>query len=500
MRIDLDAPRAAIPYLANWIGVWAIHVPAGQALAEMIGSTSIRRHLSTVDPDELAEAKRYDYAIADGVAIINVDGPIMKHRSSMGGSCSTVELRRLVRQAVADPKVRGICFRIESPGGSVSGTPEAFEEIRKASQSKPTMAFAEDLCASAGYWLACGADRIVANEAALVGSIGVYTVVADSSARAKADGVLVHVVRTGQHKGAGEPGTEITEDHLAHWQTEVDGLNALFLRAVKTGRDFDDSTLERIADGRCHLAKDALSLGLIDAVGSFEAAFEDFRASLDGTGPDENEDESDEAEPYSAASKESAAMSAEQPVTVAQLEKHFPRSSAAWRLRCISAGMTLTEASAQYANLLEAKVAELNERLSVAGKRKPGHSLELTGKAKKKARRRSRAEEMLEEEEEDELLEDAPVDPADMTEPVMPEDEEDPEAMDEEEEEVAEEEEDNVEARFQRLYSAKLRQYRGDGVKALRALNRERPGLVAAYRKAKAAQILRNRRRARRGR
>lgn len=493
MLLDLDVPRSAIPFFANWTGVWAIHAPAARALAESIGSISVARHLATVDPDAVADARERSYDVVDRIAIINVDGPILKHRSSFGGSCSTVELRRLVRRAVADENVDGICLRIESPGGSVAGTPEAFEEIAKASKTKPTMAYAEDLCASAGYWLAVGCDRIVANEPARVGSIGVYTVVADSSAAAAQAGVVVHVVGTGEHKGAGEPGTPITDAQLEHWRAEIEGLNALFLRAVGSGRNLDEATVKSLADGRCHLATTALELGLIDAVGSFEAALNDFRVRLDGAGPSSDADP--EADP-SAAETESAAMSAEAPATVAQLSTAFPKSSAEWRLRCIERGLTLSAATAEYSQHLEAQNDALRERLAVAGKRKPGHS--LAPPKKRKTAGRHRAEDVIvDEEEDDELLETPPSDAPPMDPPPsdgMPE-EDDEESMDEEESPSIEDEEDSIEARFHRAYAVRLKAHRGDRIKALKALNRERPSLVAGYRHAKAAAILRARKR-----
>lgn len=215
----------------------------------------------------------YRTMLKDGVAVISASGPLMKHASSMGGGASSVLLRQSINAAAKDPRVGAILLSIESPGGTSAGTYELASTIKRANEVKPVLAHIEDLGASAAYWLAAAASSISANLPAMVGSIGTYMVVSDLSAMAAKEGVKVHVIRAGQYKGMGTPGTEITADQLAILQDRVDSANELFLAGVMEGRKMDREQLNKIADGRVYSAAKAKDLGLIDRVQTFDEAF-----------------------------------------------------------------------------------------------------------------------------------------------------------------------------------------------------------------------------------
>jgi protease-4 len=130
------------------------------------------------------------------VAVISLTGKLMKQQASMGGGTSTVQARRDIRAAASDPDIGAILLRIDSPGGTAAGTKELADEITAAKTKKPVWAYVEDMAASAAYWAASQASRIIANETALVGSIGTYGVVQDTSGMAAMEGVKVHVIRS----------------------------------------------------------------------------------------------------------------------------------------------------------------------------------------------------------------------------------------------------------------------------------------------------------------
>jgi signal peptide peptidase SppA len=268
-----------IPYYANWLGPWAIHEPAFKALEHAFQTLDLPRHLQEVAPkhrDAIAETGRYETTVIDGIMIVNINGPIMKHDSSFGYSCSSVRIRRILDLAKNDPSVFGVLLRIDSPGGTVNGTRELANDVAKFSKVKPISAYCEDLTASAAYWIACQSSHIVASPTSLVGSIGTYCVVRDFSGAAEQAGVKVHVVRAGEFKGVGEHGTAILDSHLMEMQRQVDGLNAFFTEAVSTGRSLEGTALEQVTDGRAHLAADAMRYGLIDEIADFEDYFGKF--------------------------------------------------------------------------------------------------------------------------------------------------------------------------------------------------------------------------------
>lgn len=211
-----------------------------------------------------------------GVATISVEGAIVKGDSSMGGT-SSIRTRRALRLAVADDDVTAIMLHIDSPGGTVAGSRELADEVTATRQHKPVYAHIDDLGASAAYNLASRAERITANESAMIGSIGTLAVLTDYSGAAEKDGIKVNVLSTGPHKGAGVPGSKITDDQLAAEQKLIDQLGQQFVASVNEARGLNLNMGEGAADGRVFLAADAMGLGLIDEVTSFDAAVENLQ-------------------------------------------------------------------------------------------------------------------------------------------------------------------------------------------------------------------------------
>lgn len=278
----------------NHMGVWAMYAPWFEAALAAIRSGIWRPEAMGragdgwgLDAAKLAAPSRADvvvvseqpaapgalsYAVTDeGVAVIDVEGPLMKAQSKYGGT-STVALRGALRQARADDRVRAVMLRIDSPGGHVAGTHEAAEEVRATSKQKPVFAHIEDLGASAAYWIASAAKRVTANAAAEVGSIGVFALLIDDSKRAEMLGVRTVLVATGPHKGTGAPGQAITEEQLGPIRESVDALGALFAADVQAGRRLTDERLAEVTSGRVWPAADAVKLRLVDAVATFDEA------------------------------------------------------------------------------------------------------------------------------------------------------------------------------------------------------------------------------------
>ena len=221
--------------------------------------------------DGYAAPGRHPYQVmGDGVSVIRIDGSMGKAAGKYVDA-STVAARRAVRAAVADPAVGSILLVLDSPGGYVAGTAELGDEVAAAGEQKPIVAFAEDLCASAAYWVASQADKVYANAAGFVGSIGAYGVVWDTSKQAEMNGVQVHLISTGPLKGAGADGVPVTEEMLAAWRAEVDASFAMFAAAVKRGRSMSAAAFAKVSTGGMWQASEAKDLGLIDGVRSFDA-------------------------------------------------------------------------------------------------------------------------------------------------------------------------------------------------------------------------------------
>jgi len=226
----------------------------------------------TVIPDADRVNQNYagdDYEVSGKTAIISLEGGLMKAWSKYGGT-STTWARAAIRHASANKKIDNIMLYVDSPGGTSAGTAELGDDIRKS--KKPVHAYIDDLGASAAYWAASQADHISMNRTGLSGSIGTYMSVDDTSGAAEMEGIKVHVISTGDYKGMGAEGAEITEEQLAHLQGIVNSHFSHFESAVRGGRKMLKVQFDRVRDGRVFDAKESIKLGLVDSITSFDAA------------------------------------------------------------------------------------------------------------------------------------------------------------------------------------------------------------------------------------
>ncbi len=271
-----------IPHIEQYSGVWAMYQPALEEALARIQYMDMAAHIA----ESRLRLARDDAPAAlskteDGIATIEIVGTMTKFGSSFSSTPGSVALRKEIREVTANDAVRGIFLLIDSPGGSVAGTADLAQEVARARAMKPVTAFVQDLGASAAFWVASQATRVVANDSALVGSIGAFTVLSDFSKMFEEAGVKVRVIRSGEFKGAGVPGTEITDAQLAEFQRVIDSLGDLFVAAVAKGRGMGIKMASKLADGRIHVASAALSLKLIDAVETFDEAMAALIAEAD---------------------------------------------------------------------------------------------------------------------------------------------------------------------------------------------------------------------------
>lgn len=209
--------------------------------------------------------------VGDKIALIPVIGPMFKGYGSWGYADQT-EIRAAVRAAAQDPNVSGIMLLIDSPGGSVAGTPDLADEIKAADKVKPVYAYIEDLGCSAAYWVAASARQIFCNNTAFVGSIGVITALVDASKMYEQAGIKVHPIVTGKFKAVGDESQPVTVEALAYIQERIDGIFALFAAGVAKGRGMNVEKVKALEAG-VFLAEHAVEKKLVDQVASFEKAF-----------------------------------------------------------------------------------------------------------------------------------------------------------------------------------------------------------------------------------
>jgi signal peptide peptidase SppA len=274
-RVEMaERMERAMKHLEQYFKPIAMEERVFRGLAEHTKGMDIQLHGEEFRKAR-ASAKLGDYRVtSDGYAVIDVIGPMSKYGSSFNSAMpfGTIGVRKAVRNAASDPAVKAILLVMDTPGGISDGTNDLALDVKKASGAKPVVAYAEDMTASAGYWVASQADLIVANPGALVGSLGTYMVVDDLSGMYEGLGVKTHVIRTGPYTGAGVQGDTITEAQIADFQRVVEEVNGVFMAAVQAGRGMTGEQIDSIATGQIWETKEAKRLGLVDRIGGYEDA------------------------------------------------------------------------------------------------------------------------------------------------------------------------------------------------------------------------------------
>jgi len=283
MKTDILAALAA--------ETWAITPEALRELAAR-AETFTGDLWADADPDrvEALYAARATGNRSGTVAVVPVLGPISKRDTMWSmflGGTSTTRLTQQLRALAADDSVATILLNVDSPGGTVSGLPELAAEVRRAAESKHVVAIANDMAASAAYWIASQADEVIATPEALVGSVGVFTMHQDVSGAMEQMGVKTTFIQAGRYKTEGNPFEPLSDDARAHVQSIVDATYAQFVADVAKGRSRDGAPVTAASvkagygEGRVLTAKDAKAAGMVDRVENYSQAV----ARLSGVKP-----------------------------------------------------------------------------------------------------------------------------------------------------------------------------------------------------------------------
>lgn len=236
------------------------------------------------EPDDFG----FCWALKDGVALMNVDKPLLDRGEYFCGEVyhGYDTILAALEEAAADDRVRGIFIREATPGGVVAGGLSALSawmrENGARAGGKPIWVYADMAC-SAGYWIAASADRIVAPRVGLVGSIGAVIVHENWAKALDEVGVEITPIQFGAKKTDGAWWEALSDSAREDLQAEIDQCGRDFVADVITGRpqltaDEVLATEARVFMGHHDdAARSALALKLVDAHASEEAAFAELR-------------------------------------------------------------------------------------------------------------------------------------------------------------------------------------------------------------------------------
>lgn len=213
----------------------------------------------------------------DGVAVIDAVGALFKRANlftAISGATSYSIMRADLQAALDDPTVRAIMLNIDSPGGEASGSGELSQAIYDARGKKPIVAYVGGRGASAAYWIASAADRVVVDPSAVLGSIGVQ--VAASVREPKPGEKSYRFVSSQSPNKNPELGTEQAAEQI---QTMIDAMAQVFVADVARNRGVATETvLSDFGKGGIFVGQQAIDAGLADSIGSFESVLAELTA------------------------------------------------------------------------------------------------------------------------------------------------------------------------------------------------------------------------------
>lgn len=260
--IVISNPQGAVDHVA---------FEGGRPLAGKVGNRLERAY---------SLSNRLPFDVVENIAIIPVEGSLI-HKGgwtgSMSGETSYQGLQAQISMAAKTPAIRGVVFEYDSYGGEVNGGFETAQMIAELSKIKPTISILTDFAYSAGYLLASQSRSIIMPEFGGAGSIGVIILHADYHRALENEGIKVTIIRSGAKKADGNPYEPLPKAVADRWQATADVMREKFASVVAKGRQNRITKAKALAtEADVFEARDALALGLVDAVADPLAAFDAF--------------------------------------------------------------------------------------------------------------------------------------------------------------------------------------------------------------------------------
>jgi len=250
----------------------------------LAGLTKLMQLFTGAKPEKAARAEKK-------IAVVYAVGPIMLGQSAsdlFGGSyVGSATMVKALRQAADDEDVVAIVLRIDSPGGSATASDLIWRETVRI--EKPIIASMSDVAASGGYYIAMGADRIVATPGTVTGSIGVVGGKIVLGGLYDKIGLSTEVISRGAVSGAFSSEAPFTPEERAAMQRLLRDIYRQFVGKAAQGRNMSPKELEKLAQGRVWTGRAALKNGLVDELGTLEDAIAAAKKAA-GVKPDEEVD------------------------------------------------------------------------------------------------------------------------------------------------------------------------------------------------------------------
>jgi len=239
----------------------------GIAEKAKIRTVSMDKYTDVYDPETKKSSK-------DKIAVIYAQGTIGSGEGD-DQDIGSDRISRAIRKAREDDKVKAIVFRINSGGGDGLASDIIWREVALAVKTKPVVASFGDVAASGGYYIACAANRIIAEPNTITGSIGVFGVIPNFQGLMKNKlGITFDEAGTNKNAGFISVQRPLTPFEQAVIQKEIEDFYDTFITKVAEGRKLTKAQVDSIGQGRVWSGTDAKEIGLIDEFGGLTKAIE----------------------------------------------------------------------------------------------------------------------------------------------------------------------------------------------------------------------------------
>lgn len=212
----------------------------------------------------------------EGVAVITVKGPMVSGSAGFMRIFDVLgydDIRQAMVEAMSKKETKALLFDLDSPGGHVAGCEDLGTFIRESRAIKPSVAYTGGSMFSAAYWTGSATSKVLAARTAQVGSIGVLATHMERSRQMEKEGITPTVFRSGKWKGLGGPNEPLSKEAKEMFQAQVDTASGFFTEAVAKNLGTSIKVVdEKMGQGRTFFGKDALSVGLIHGIASFDEA------------------------------------------------------------------------------------------------------------------------------------------------------------------------------------------------------------------------------------
>ncbi len=208
----------------------------------------------------------------DRIGVVDLEGVIL----------SPKDVVEQLRKFADDSSIKAIMLHVNSPGGGAAASEEIYREVLRIrdQKKKRIVASIETVGASGAYYVSSATNKIFADNASIVGSIGVIAQWYNYEELIKWAKLKAITLKAGEFKDTGSPTRPMTLEDRAYLQALIDDMHRQFIHSVAVGRKMKDKDVRALANGKVWTGEEALPLKLIDQIGDFRAAVEDTAKSV----------------------------------------------------------------------------------------------------------------------------------------------------------------------------------------------------------------------------